>query len=176
MDKSVLGFFRCQHCDTLLKQRKVLGIFFVYEKKMWAFFILLLALTVFLPEAIISFFEAVAPSFTEENKSFLPLISLLVTIIPVMGVMFSMMARYSVFDDVPEEALEAEPEMDKTGQNIFLVFLIITLLIAIALFYFIDFSVMSPWQSGGIFVAFLGIVIAVGIWIMNRFKGQPSNA
>ncbi len=176
MDKSVLGFFRCQHCDTLLKQRKIMGLFFVFEKKMWAFFILLLALTVFLPEAIISFFEAVFPAFTEENKSFLPLISLLATIIPVMGVMFSMMSRYSVFDEVPEEALEAEPEMDKTGQNIFLVFLIITLLVAIGLFYFIDFSVMNPWLSGGIFMVFLAAVIAAGIWIMNRFKEQPSNS
>lgn len=147
-----------------------MGIFFVYEKKMWLIFILLLALTAVLPGGIISFMETIAPTFTAENMPLVPILSLLVTVIPIMGVMFSLMARYSIFDDVPEEALEAEPEMDKTGQSVFLIFLILTLLIAIALFYFIDFSVMNPWLAGGIFVVFLGGVVVTANFIMDRYK------
>lgn len=171
------GYFRCRHCDTLLKQKQNSSFLPVYHKQFWIYYSILFVVVIGLTLGFLSLVNV----YNLGAGVFLG--GFAVIMIGMLGGIDELRARHGVIREADlEENVQSAKKLSKTGLLVFLGYTVMAVFGVIKLVYLLPELEIFQGKVASVILLFFtqlvitGLVIGGAIWILKHFSYEQESA
>lgn len=169
-DDYFAGYFRCRHCNTLHKQKRIMNIIPMYEWKVWPLFILIVAGVYLIPEWLFSWLYNSFLNLTVQTEVLISSGVFLFLVAAAFWTVLTLMLKSQKIEQADESELNINKRLTRKGWGMFLTYVAATLLSGYYLISISGSAINQLMIFEMALVVYVLLVLLTGAWILNEFS------